>query len=383
MKRFLPVIVVLLLAGVAESAHAANEIRVLLAQDLARVAFKADGTVAVKNGRSEWRALNGPLLLSAVSGGIMLGRETVSSDPLVVKGGQGDIQVLLSDGDTTGLRLGGVVQVLRKGRGLMVINVVDLEEYVEGVVPHEMNSGWHLEALKGQAVLARTYGAYQRMANPAREYDVVATVQDQVYRGRQGVDQRVKQAVDDTRGVILTFRNAPVLSAFFSTAAGFTEDAMTVWSKDLPYLKGGVDCPFDANSPHYQWRAAFKLQDLENGLRRQGFTVGTIATFAPLRYSRAGRVARIRVLHSEGELVVRGEDIRKAVGYSLIPSTQFDIDAIGREVVLSGRGAGHGVGLCQWGAKELAVLGYPYQSILNYYFPGTELKYLRDAVLQG
>lgn len=383
MKRFLPAIVVLLLAGVAESAHAANEIRVLLAQDLARVAFKADGTVAVKYGRSEWRALNGPLLLSAVSGGIMLGRETVSSDPLVVKGGQGDIQVLLSDGDTTGLRLGGVVQVLRKGRGLMVINVVDLEEYVEGVVPHEMNSGWHLEALKGQAVLARTYGAYQRMANPAREYDVVATVQDQVYRGRQGVDRRVKQAVDDTRGVILTFRNAPVLSAFFSTAAGFTEDAMTVWSKDLPYLKGGVDCPFDANSPHYQWRTAFKLQDLENGLRRQGFTVGTIATFAPLSYSRAGRVARIRVLHSEGELVVRGEDIRKAVGYSLIPSTQFDIDAIGREVVLSGRGAGHGVGLCQWGAKELAVLGYSYQSILNYYFPGTELKYLRDAVLQG
>ena len=367
----------------AESAQAAVEMRVLLAQDLPRVAFKAEGLVAVKQGRGEWRAMSAPVLLSAVSGGTLLGQEPVSAEAFMVKAGQGDVHVLLSDGDTNGLRVGGVVQVLRKGRGLMVINHVDLEDYVEGVVPHEMNSAWHPEALKGQAVLARTYGLYQRMANPAREYDVVATVQDQVYRGRQGVDQRVKQAVSETRGVILTYRNAPVLGAFFSTAAGITEDAMTVWSKDLPYLKGGVDCPFDASSPHYQWRAAFKLQDFENGLRRQGFAVGTIATFAPLSYSRAGRVMRLRVLHSEGELILRGEDIRKAVGYSLIPSTQFDIDTIGREVVLSGRGAGHGVGLCQWGAKELAALGYPYQSILNYYFPGTELKFLRDAALQG
>ncbi len=383
MKRLALMTGLWLLVGANGAAQAANDMRVLLAQDIARVAFKASGMVAVKNGRGDWRTMAPPLLLSAVPGGIMLGQEVASADSLVVRGTEGDIQVLLADGEMTGLRVGGVVQVLRKGRGLMVVNVVDLEEYVEGVVPHEMNSAWHVEALKGQAVLARTYGLYQRLANPTREYDVFATVQDQVYRGRQGVDQRTKEAVGQTRGIILTYRNAPVLSAFFSTAAGLTEDAMTVWSKDLPYLKGGVDCPFDMNSPHYQWRASFKLQDLEAGLRRQGHQVGTISTFATLAYSRAGRVSRIRVLHSGGELVVRGEDIRKAVGYSLIPSTQFDVETIGREVVLSGRGAGHGVGLCQWGAKELAALGYPYQSILNYYFPGTELKYLKDAAPQG
>lgn len=380
MKRLLLITGLWLVVG---AAHAANEMRVLLAQDLPRVAFKAEGMVAVKRGHGEWQSVTAPVLVSAVAGGIVLGQELAASDSLSVRGTQGDLQVLLADGETTGLRVGGMIHVMRKGRGLMVVNIVDLEEYVEGVVPHEMNSAWHVEALKGQAVLARTYGVFQRMANPTREYDVAATVQDQVYRGRQGVDQRIRQAVDQTRGVILTYRNAPVLSAFFSTAAGLTEDAMTVWSRDLPYLKGGVDCPFDANSPHYQWRTAFKLQDLENGLRRQGHQVGTIATFAPLTYSRAGRVARVRVLHSGGELVVRGEDIRKAIGHSLIPSTQFDIETIGREVVLNGRGAGHGVGLCQWGAKELAALGYPYQSILNYYFPGTELKYLKDTVPQG
>lgn len=381
--RVIAGLALLLVCSVCESTQAATGIRVMLAQDLARVSFKAEGAVAVRSGRSEWRAVAAPLVVSAVPGGMVLNQEAVSAEAIHLKGGQGDIQVLLTDGDTAGMRVGGVVSLLRKGRGLMVINELDLEDYVEGVVPHEMNAAWHPEALKGQAVLARTYALYQRMANPAREYDVMATVQDQVYRGRQGVDHRIKQAVEDTRGVILTYRNLPVLSAFFSTAAGFTEDAMAVWSKDLPYLKGGVDCPFDAASPHFQWRAAFKLQDLENGLRRQGFPVGTIATFAPLAYSRAGRVARIRVLHSEGELILRGEDLRKAIGYSLVPSTQFDIDAIGREVVLVGRGAGHGVGLCQWGAKELAALGYPYQAILRYYFPGTELMYLKDTSLPG
>lgn len=381
MKRWVLSIVWVL--ALADAAQAGNEIRVLLGQDLPRAAFKADGPLVVKHGSGDWRSLAAPMLLSAVPGAILLGQDAIHSETVFLKAAQGDVQVLLADGDTTGLRVGGVVHVLRKGRGLMVVNVVDLEDYVEGVVPHEMNSAWHPEALKGQAVLARTYGVYQRMVNPAREFDVFATVQDQVYRGRQGVDQRVRQAVGETRGLILTYRNAPVLSAFFSTAAGVTEDAMTVWSKDLPYLKGGVDCPFDAGSPHYQWRATFKLQDFEQALRRLGFPVGTIATFAPLSYSRAGRVARVRVLHSDGELILRGEDIRKAVGYSLVPSTQFDIEAIGREVVMSGRGAGHGVGLCQWGAKELAALGYPYPSILNYYFPGTELKTMRDALPQG
>jgi stage II sporulation protein D len=82
----------------------------------------------------------------------------------------------------------------------------------------------------------------------------------------------------------------------------------------------------------------------------------------------------LRVTHSEGELILRGEDLRKAVGYSIVPSTQFTIDSVGQDVVLSGYGAGHAVGMCQWGAKELAELGYSFSTILSYYYPGTELQ---------
>jgi stage II sporulation protein D len=244
---------------------------------------------------------------------------------------------------------------------------------VKGVVPAEVNSSWHPEMLKAQAVAARTYALYQHMLSAARDYDVVATVQDQVYKGRNGVDAAVSRAVDETRGLVLTYDHAPIYAAFSSTAAGLTEDAMNVWSKDYPYLKG-VECPFDLESPYYHWTASFRVDKLEQSLRQQGFAVGAITSIEPLAFSRGGRVAKLLVIHSAGELVLRGEDLRKAVGYSIVPSTQFTIDAVGQDVVLSGYGAGHAVGMCQWGAKELAALGYSFETILAYYYPGTALE---------
>jgi stage II sporulation protein D len=271
------------------------------------------------------------------------------------------------------IAVSGVVRVSRKGPALSVVNHVDLEEYVKGVVPSEVSSAWHPEMLKVQAVAARTYALYNKMLSGAREYDVMATIQDQVYRGRMGIDHRVEEAVESTRGIVVTHQQAPIYAAFSSTAAGPTEDAVNVWAnKDLPYLKG-VECPFDLESPYYQWKASVKMDQLEKNLRHQGFVVGTIATITPIAYSRAGRVARLRILHSGGETVLRGEDLRKAAGYTVIPSTQFEVESIGAEVVFAGYGAGHAVGLCQWGAKELAELGYSYNSILQYYYPGTEL----------
>ena len=102
--------------------------------------------------------------------------------------------------------------------------------------------------------------------------------------------------------------------------------------------------------------------------------MGTNATVTPFLHSRARRVDKIRILHSDGEVILRGQDFRKAVGYSVIPSTQFDIETFGRTMIFAGRGSGHAVGLCQWGAKELADQGYSYDAILRYYFPGTVLQ---------
>jgi stage II sporulation protein D len=371
---------------VAGAAHAAPSIRVLLASDIQRVELLADGVIWATDPQDRAHAYQSSLRVEVRGQDLTLNGTRHSGDQLTLRAGDRDLRLRLPRSNDTGdgpslqpgndasvVQVGGLVQLVRRGKGLLVINHVDLEEYVKGVVPAEVNSAWHPEMLKAQAVAARTYALYQHMLSAARDYDVAASIQDQVYRGRQGIDERVEQAVESTRGLVITHEGAPIYAAFSSTAAGITEDAVVVWSKDFPYLKG-VECPFDLESPYYQWKASFTLDQLEKNLRRQGFAIGTIATLTPLAHSRAGRVATLRILHSKGELILRGEELRKAVGYTVVPSTQFTIESFGREVVLAGYGAGHAVGLCQWGAKELAELGYSFSAILRYYYPGTELQ---------
>lgn len=367
--------------------HAAQSIRVLLTRDVQQLEVHTDQTIWVTDEHNQAWSYRPVLRIKVRGHALILNGKPVVSDQLTLRAGNHDLKLwlngngkrtaLFASDDKGALQISGLIQLVRRGKGLLLVNHVDLEEYVKGVVPAEVNPAWHPEMLKVQAVATRTYALYQHMLSSTRDYDVVAGIQDQVYRGRQGIDARVVEAVESTRGLVMTYQGAPIYAAFSSTAAGITEDAMVVWSKDLPYLKG-VECPFDIESPYYQWKVSLKIGTLEKNLRQQGFAVGTISAITPLAYSRAGRVATLRIVHSSGELTIRGEDLRKAVGYAVIPSTQFAVESFGQEVIISGYGAGHAVGLCQWGAKELAELGYSFSSILGYYYPGTEL---RDASL--
>ncbi|HEY5594586.1 MAG TPA: SpoIID/LytB domain-containing protein, partial [Nitrospiria bacterium] len=102
--------------------------------------------------------------------------------------------------------------------------------------------------------------------------------------------------------------------------------------------------------------------------------MGTIASLTPFRWTEAGRIGRLRLLHSQGELILKAEDLRRILGYTELPSTRFRIEKIGREIQIRGNGYGHGVGLCQWGAKEMAEMGYSYDKILKYYYPGVRVE---------
>ena len=374
------------LLSLSSGAEAAQSIRVLLSADVPRLDIRADSPMWATDAKGRGQALRASVQVTATEKGFLLNGVRMQTEQLTLHGGEQGLSLTfprparnptgaaVSSSDSgTAISVTGLVHLVRRGKGFLVINRVDLEEYVKGVVPAEVSSTWHPEMLKAQAVAARTYALYQQMLSATREYDVAATVQDQVYRGKQGIDAGILRAVEETRGLVVTYQDAPIYAAFSSTAAGLTEDAMNVWLKEYPYLKG-VECPFDLASPYYQWKSSFKVDTLEQNLRQQGFPVGTIATMTPLSLSRGGRVATLRILHSGGELILRGEELRKAVGYTIIPSTQFAIESIGRDVVLSGYGAGHAVGMCQWGAKELAELGYPFSTILRYYYPGTELQ---------
>jgi stage II sporulation protein D len=375
-----------LLLILAPGVEAAQSIRVLMAADVDRIEVRSGGPLWVADSNRRGQAFSSVLHIKPSRSGFLLNKTRLDGDRLTLRAGEQGLTVVIprslrpsngsatsSNGSGTEMAMSGLVHLVRKDKGLLVINQVDLEEYVKGVVPAEVSSTWHPEMLKVQAVAARTYALYQQMLSATREYDVVATVQDQVYRGKRDVDAAIQRAVEDTRGLIVTYQNAPIYAAFSSTAAGVTEDALNVWLKDYPYLKG-VDCPFDLASPFYQWKVSVTRESLEKSLRQQGFSVGTIETVTPTTYTRGGRVATLRILHSGGELLLRGEELRKAVGYTVIPSTQFAVESLGQDLVLAGYGAGHAVGMCQWGAKELAEIGYAFSTILLYYYPGTELQ---------
>ena len=348
-------------------AQAGETIRMALFQNVESVTVASSSGLIVR-APNDTVDSSGRITVAAGPSGLIVDGQPLRSDRLDVRGRDGELTI-------NGLTVGNRVIVKRQNGKLLAINELPLEDYVKGVVPSEMNPAWHLEALKVQAIATRTYALYKMRQNARKDFDVVASVKDQVYlyRGRAAAAGPAARATAETRDQVLAYRDEPILAAFSSTAAGLTEDAWNVWSVDLPYLKG-VECPFDLNSPWYQWRTDVGLAMLEQRLRDEGFPVGVIASLAPATYTKAGRVVQVRILHSGGELYVKGDDLRRVLGYTVLPSTQFDFDVVGLQVQFAGRGNGHGVGLCQWGAKELAERGYSAETILRYYYPGADIR---------
>src|SRR5216684_3470498 len=298
-------------------AQADETIRVAIFQNVESVTVAASAGLLLQ-APNDTVDSNGQSTVGAGASGLIVDGQRLRSDRLDVRGRDGELTV-------NGLTVGGRVIVKRQNGKVLAINELPLEDYVKGVVPSEMSTAWHPEALKAQAIAARTYGLYQIRRNGNKDFDVAATVKDQVYqyRGRATASGQAARAVDETRDLVLAYRDEPIFAAYFSTSAGQTEDALNVWGFDLPYLKG-VECPFDLNSPWYQWRTDVGLPTLEQRLRDEGFPVGVIASLAPATYTKAGRVIQVRILHSGGELYVKGDDLRRVLGYTVLPSTQFD-----------------------------------------------------------
>jgi stage II sporulation protein D len=278
----------------------------------------------------------------------------------------------------------GEVLIQKKPAGLLVVNLIDLEQYLLGVIPAEMPAAWPMEALKAQAVISRTYALYRKREQADKPYDLLASVLSQVYEGERNIHPRASDAVRQTAGQILTYEGAPARAFFHSTSAGPTEDARDHWefsqSEVLPYL-AGVSCPLDQRSPYYHWDRTFRWTELEAALKRQGHSVAGVTGLVPTQWSRAGRVLFLSVQHASGEMSLKGDDLRKALGFRALPSTRFTLHKQEDGLLFRGMGYGHGVGLCQWGAMEMARRGDSFEQILRHYYPSTELQPLRTPLI--
>ncbi len=271
------------------------------------------------------------------------------------------------------------------------LETIELEEYVKGVVAAEMPALFHIEALKAQAVLARTY-IVRRMrvfGGPGDPDNAKADISDDPARGQAWLDQsalrerwgalnfagywaKISKAVDETAGIVVSYSGDLIETAYHSTCGGRTEDSGAVWQVSLPYLQP-VECLWDRHSPHQERLVTLSWAELE---RKLGVSSGVLAVAASsgsggvmsvVSKTPGDRVKQISI----GDLVRTGVEIRRALELS---SARFTVAETPKGVTLTVRGYGHGVGMCQYGADGLATQGKKYAEIIAHYFSGVTLR---------
>lgn len=252
--------------------------------------------------------------------------------------------------------------------GVTAVNHVELDEYLYSVVGAEMSPTWHAEALKAQAVAARSYALYQKAKRGNSVYDVGDDTYWQVYVGMEKEDLNTIAAVLATSGQVLAYNGSPIEAVFHSSSGGHTENVEQIWQESRPYLRGVPD--YDRNSPLYQWTETFS----QNELSRLISGVGNVINLQPTQTTPYGRAITLSAIGDSGTRAIDGDTIRSALN---LPSTLFSVTANGGSFVVSGRGFGHGIGMSQWGALALAESGYSYSQILGHYYQNTTLSQLQ------
>ena len=256
------------------------------------------------------------------------------------------------------------IKLLRHG----VVNQIELEEYVRGVLAGEISSSWPLEALKAMAVCARTFAANKIMTNFNNYYHLTDEVGDQVYRTGFWQNESFTRAVTETRGEVLTYAENLAQVHYCASSGGCTASSASVWGRDFPYLQALVD-PYSTEDPYNSWTLLLSSAEL---LKALGLS-GTLKNVEVLSRDESNRVQDLKISLQNKDYKTTGNKLREALGNNKLRSTFFEVRLENGKVIFTGSGWGHGVGLSQWGAKKMAEQGYTYDQILKFYFPGTTI----------
>jgi stage II sporulation protein D len=292
----------------------------------------------------------------------------------------------------------GTGEILRDRTGLTVVNRLGMESYLLGVVSAEMGRRTPAEqaALRSQAVVSRTYALKNLRRWRTEGFDLYGTVADQAYGGVAAETAEGRVAVSETRGRVLTYDGALIEAFYFSTCGGRTAEGYEVFRSSVrPYLRSISDLSENGSaycsiSPRFRWREEWNGETLRTMLQRNlplvagaGTLVDTVTDLRVTQRSASGRVEQISIVLGGSEVRVDGharirQVLRTASGH-LLRSTAFSLNVTGAgrnvtNLVVDGTGAGHGVGLCQWGAVGRAREGQGYEQILAAYYPGTRLE---------
>jgi len=355
-----------------------TKIRILVQRDKPQVQVSVPASFEVFNdqGRSVARGLTlKGATVKPVSRGIQWWTQIVPSRFLIVRSMGNGIRV-----GASGVYRDEVLIYKNPSGNLDVINRVGLDDYLKGVIPFEGNPKWSLESLKAQAVVSRTFALSKMITRRNEEYDVSSGFMSQVYAGKEIENIRTNQAVDATRGEVLLYKGKLFPAYFHSTCGGATTAADLVWRvKPLPPL-GGVDCKFCQRSPHYKWETSVTPVEIKAKLAKQEMPVNDVLGIRTDKIDRTGRAHKLVIKSTWTEKVVDADAFRVWVDPMRLKSnliTKIKMNDKGA-FVFRGKGWGHGVGMCQYGMKYLGEIGYGYQQILEYYFPGAQITRLKE-----
>jgi stage II sporulation protein D len=378
------------------SAPPVRDIRVLIVTDAHRLRVRAqrpvelihdDGTVRQTGAPGRWTVLT-----PTSSGDFLLdgGPTRVTVGTLRARGGAALTLSFRRAGDWSSPRTyPGLVRLRVSDEGLIdATNEVDIETYVAAVVAEEVWPTFETEAYRAQAIVARTYALYQMQRRRSRSYDITAAEASQVYDGLRTdeVGVRASRAAAYTRGVVCTHPvdgTDRLFSTYYHAACGGMTQSASIFGQadDIAPLAGGVVCDFCKIAPGntYRWGPVTlskrELMDRLVARYPQLESLGVPVAIDVVERAAGGRPKRIRLTGSNGKThAMLAERFRLAVGARLMRSTCCDIRLDGPNVILeNGKGFGHGLGLCQWGAQAQALAGKKAGEILRYYYPGAKL----------
>ncbi len=296
-----------------------------------------------------------------------------------------------------GKKYRGELIITRTDSGFLVVNSLPMDSYLRCVVPLEIGSRTSAEfaAVQAQAVAARTY-AYKHLTS-SRGFDMYATVQDQVYGGVDAEKPQADTAIMTTRDVVVLYNGQPITTPYHSTCGGSTAGVSEVWydQPDQPYLRPvsdripGTNNFYCDSSPRFSWTQSYDAAGLRAVMEKYlaAYTkapkngLGKITDIREQGRTPSGRIAALTVQTESGSYTLRGNDIRFVLRDpkgAILNSTYFSFtkETSGGEVsslTVNGRGYGHGIGMCQWGAIGRARAGQNYRTILETYYPGTTI----------
>jgi len=306
--------------------------------------------------------------------------------------------------------------------GITVINELGLEEYLYGVLPMEMPYNWPLEALKAQAIAARTYAL--KNFNKYQEYgfNLSNSIDSQVYGGYEVERESTNKAVDVTAGQIIVYNNKLINAFYHADNGGYAESSDNVWEFSLPYLISGPD-RFSIDTPHSSWEKTLTIKEIEQRLIQKNIVMEKVIGLKILDTSESGRVTKLMIIGSKNSIILTKQSIRDVLDLKsnlfrietndmfyilngqgtttardylqslafvtskgVCKNSNTEIIRIkgrngtrkfstqSKNYVIKGRGWGHGVGLSQWGAKRMAEMGYNCTEILQHYYRGSQVK---------